>query len=128
MKRSALWGAYVLVAISAFAAGRASAADSEQVSRGSMLYANHCARCHGSDGQRGEGYQTPIWGPGTQIVKFGHAQGLFEYMQMLMPFDDPARVTDAQKWDIVAYMLTNHGAVGPAVGVESSNAVSIKIK
>ena len=104
------------------------AADSAQIARGAALYADNCARCHGPDGKRGEGYQTPIWGTGTQISKFGHAQGLFEYMQMLMPFDDPSRVSDAQKWDILAYMLANHGAVGRSDSVEPAKAASIAIK
>lgn len=128
MRRPEIIIAHVLIAFAVLAIAPASAAENEQVSRGAALYTDNCARCHGVDGQRGEGYQTPIWGPGTQISKFGHAQGLFEYMQLLMPFDDPARVSDAQKWDIIAYMLANHGAVARGDGLEPAKAGSIVIK
>lgn len=107
----------------------ASAQDSAQVAAGRALYAEHCALCHGADGKRGQGFQTPIWGQGTMIgSKFGNAQGLFEYMQLLMPFQDPALMTDDQKLAVVAYMLANHGAIPRGGEVTAANMASIAIK
>ncbi|MDX2265657.1 MAG: c-type cytochrome [Hyphomicrobiales bacterium] len=105
----------------------AAPAQADQTARGKELYAANCAECHGADGRGGTGYAYPIWGPQTQIQKYQTAQGLFEYMQYLMPFDDPTKVTDEQKWDIVAYMLANHGAaVGQTVGPANGREVPIK--
>jgi len=100
---------------------------SPQVAEGQRLYAENCAACHGDDGRRGAGFQTPIWGERTQIGKFNNALGLFEYNQMMMPFDDPTRLTDEQKWAIIAYMLANHGAIARDATLEVGAAATIRI-
>lgn len=106
----------------------AHAQQSAQVREGARLFAEACAVCHGEDGRRGAGYQTPIWGQGAQIRRFETALGLFEYNQMLMPFDDPSRLTDEQKWAITAYMLANHGAMEPTVELRPETAAGIRIR
>jgi cytochrome c len=106
----------------------ATAQESAQVAQGKALYGQFCTQCHGADGKRGEGYQTPIWGPGSLIAKFETAQGLFEYHQMLMPFNDPSLMTDEQKLAVVAYLLANHGAITPAETLTPAAAPSIAIK
>lgn len=100
---------------------------SPQIASGQRLYAEYCAACHGEDGRRGAAFQTPIWGERTQIRKFNNAQGLFEYNQMMMPFDDPSRLSDEQKWAIVAYMLMNHGAIGREATLDAGTATSVRI-
>jgi mono/diheme cytochrome c family protein len=101
---------------------------SPQVAEGQRLYAEHCALCHGADGRRGEGFQTPIWGERTQIRKFNTAFGLFEYNQMMMPFDDPSKLTDAQKWAVVAYILANHGTIARDATLDPAQAEAIPIR
>ena len=59
----------------------------------------------------------PIWGPGHDIAKFGHAKGLFEYLQLMMPFDDPSKLNDSQKTAIVAYMLVQNGTLRPGANL-----------
>jgi hypothetical protein len=54
--------------------------------------------------------------------------GLFEYNQMLMPFDDPSRLTDEQKWAIVAFLLASHGAIPATAEVGASGAAGIAIR
>jgi cytochrome c len=103
-------------------------APSPQIVEGQRLYAENCAACHGDDGRRGAGFQTPIWGERTQIQKFSNALGLFEYNQMMMPFDDPTRLTDEQKWAIVAYMLFNHGAIARDATLEAGKAATVGIQ
>jgi len=103
-------------------------APSPQIAEGPRLYAENCAACHGEDGRRGSGFQTPIWGERTQIRKFETALGLFEYNQMMMPFDDPARMTDEQKWAIIAYMLANHGTIARSATLDPATAAAIPIR
>ncbi|MCA3635123.1 MAG: cytochrome c [Methylobacterium sp.] len=111
-----------------FAGVLQAAAPSKQVAEGKTLYAEACALCHGADGKRGEGFQTPIWGEGSLIAtKFGTAQGLIDYMQ-LMPFNNPAMLTDEQKLSVVAYLLSNHGAIPATATLDAAKAASIPIK
>jgi cytochrome c len=82
---------------------------SAQVLQGARLYQENCALCHGVKGRDATVFPRPIWGPGHDIGKFGTAKGLFEYLQLLMPFDNPAKIDDAAKTAIVAYMLARNG-------------------
>jgi mono/diheme cytochrome c family protein len=119
-----------LTALALIAYGSASRATgpSRQVQEGKALYEQACKLCHGADGKRGEGFQTPIWGVGSLIAsKFGNAQGLIDYMQ-LMPFNDPASLTDEEKLSIVAFMLSNHGAIPDSGTIEAAKAASIPIQ
>ena len=104
------------------------AQDSAQVAKGRQLYIEFCTLCHGDDGKRGVGFQTPIWGEGSLIApKFGNAQGLIDYM-LLMPFNQPTLLDDIQKLAVVAYMLANHGAIPRSGEITPQNAPTISIK
>ena len=104
------------------------AQESTQVAKGQELYAQHCTLCHGADGKKGEGYQTPIWGQGSFIAsKFGNAQALIDYMQ-IMPFNDPSLINDEQRVAVVAYMLVNHGAIQRDAQITPNNASALPIK
>lgn len=117
----------LLAAALSLAAGKA-AASSEQFLRGQAAFAETCAQCHGATGRGGPGYANPIWGQGAQIAKYKTAAGLFEYNQLLMPFDDPTRVSDEAKWAVTLYILANHGAVPPASTLGPGNAASVPIR
>lgn len=82
---------------------------SAQVVRGAALFQQHCAVCHGPRGRDATVFPRPIWGAGHDLAKFGSAKGLFEYLQLLMPFDDPAKLDDAAKTAVTAYMLMRNG-------------------
>lgn len=104
------------------------AQDSVQVTKGKDLYTEYCQLCHGADGKRGEGYQTPIWGTGSFIAsKFGNAQALIDYMQ-IMPFNDPSLLDEEQKTAVVAYMLANHGSIQRGQEITPQNASGLAIK
>jgi mono/diheme cytochrome c family protein len=117
-----------LAALAFIASATGQPAVSPQVAEGQRLYAENCAVCHGDDGRRGAGFQTPIWGERTQIAKFNNALGLFEYNQMMMPFDDPTRLSDEQKWAIIAYMLANHGAIPRDATLDAATAATVRIR
>jgi mono/diheme cytochrome c family protein len=82
---------------------------SSQVLLGAKLYQQHCALCHGVSGRDASVFPRPIWGSGHDIAKFANAKGLFEYLQLLMPFDNPAKIDDAGKTAITSYMLVRNG-------------------
>lgn len=101
---------------------------SEQVSQGAELYAANCAVCHGDDGMGGAGFPSPVWGERSQIRKFSHGRGLFEYNAMLMPFDDPSRLDMEEKLAVTAYLLANHGAMAASDTITASNAIEVPIE
>lgn len=103
------------------------ASDSEQVRQGEALFQEYCALCHGANGRGGQGYANPIWGQGAQIRKFKNAQGLFEYHQLLMPFNDPALLTEDQKWAVTVYLLANHGVVRRGDTLDAAKASEVII-
>ena len=106
----------------------AHAQDSAQIAKGKEIYAQFCTLCHGVDGKRGEGFQTPIWGEGSLIAsKFGNAQAMIDYMQ-IMPFNDPRLINDVQKLAVVAYVLANHGAIPRNGEITAQNAPAVPIK
>jgi cytochrome c len=105
----------------------AHANDSPQISQGAAHFQEKCALCHGATGRGGEGYPNPIWGAGAQIKKFKTAQGLFEYHQLLMPFNDPTLLDDEQKMAVTAYVLANHGVMGRGETLDPAKAPQITI-
>jgi mono/diheme cytochrome c family protein len=84
---------------------------SDQVVQGGQLYQQHCALCHGANGRDATVFPRPIWGPGHDIAKFGTAKGLLDYLQLMMPFDDPNKLNDQQKAAVAAYMLVRNGSL-----------------
>ena len=119
-----LWAILSIAVISA----PVMAQESAQVAKGKELYTEFCQKCHGVDGQRGEGTRTPIWGPGALQDKAKNIQDLFDYLQFTMPFDRPERVTDEQRWDIIAYMMVQHGVLKPGDTLDPSKAAGIVVK
>ncbi|MGL4439496.1 MAG: c-type cytochrome [Bosea sp. (in: a-proteobacteria)] len=104
------------------------AQESKQVADGRGHYMETCQLCHGEDGKRGAGFQTPIWGQGTMIAtKFGNAQALIDYMQ-LMPFNDPTLLDENQKLAVVAFMLAQHGSIKSTDVIDPAKAAAIPIK
>ena len=78
----------------------------EQAKRGSALYAQNCASCHGPQLNGGEA-APPLAG----IEFAGNWNGLtlgdlFERIRTSMPADDPAKLSAQQKADILAHMLS----------------------
>jgi cytochrome c len=102
-------------------------AESAQVRQGAELYAKHCAMCHGASGEGGAAFKTPIFGAGNQLSKFKTALGLFEYNQLLMPFDNPARMNDQEKLAVVAFQLHRSGMLPAGRSIELANAGSLSI-
>ena len=78
----------------------------EQATRGSALYATHCASCHGSALNGGES-APPLTGGEFFSNWDGLTVGdLFERIRVSMPADRPGRLTREQDSDILAYMLS----------------------
>lgn len=101
---------------------------SPQFAAGRAAFAESCAACHGETGRGGPGYANPIWGQGAQLAKYRTAAGLFEYHQLMMPFDDPTRISDELKWALTLYVLANHGTLGQDAQLGPANAGAVAIR
>ena len=107
---------FSLITFSSIASAQGSAPSlpanaSPQIVEGAKLYQTNCAICHGANGRDAAAFPRPIWGQGQDIKKFLTAKGLFDYLQMLMPFDDPNKINNQQKTAITAFMLLQNGNV-----------------
>ncbi len=121
--------AVYLAAAMALVAAPSFAQPSAQFQAGQAAYAETCAVCHGANGRGGAAFATPIWGPGSNIAaKFPTGAQLLEYNQMLMPFDDPSRVSDELKLAITLYMMANHGALRPEASVSEAEIGPVAIR
>lgn len=83
--------------------------------RGENIYAQHCRRCHGPEGEGvsnadGSGYlYPPLWGKHSYTTAAGlyRLTRLAGYVRENMPFDASAtirRLTDEEAWDVAAFI------------------------
>ena len=70
-----------------------------QVMDGALVYADHCAACHGDDGQGGQGCAHAIIGT-RSLDTFGTAHRLFVHTRQLMPFSRPGTLPPAEVWPV----------------------------
>ena len=81
----------------------------EQATRGQMLYAERCARCHG-DTLAGMESAPALTGTSFYSNWEGEAlEALFDRMRSTMPQDKPGSLSRAQNADILAHMLHTGG-------------------
>jgi mono/diheme cytochrome c family protein len=78
----------------------------EQIARGTTVYLEQCAACHG-DYLEGSGPMPALAGPDFLSNWKGRTVGeLFEKTLTTMPASAPGTMTEAQTADVVAYMLS----------------------
>lgn len=99
--------------------------------RGAVVYREKCASCHG---ERGEGIRpapalvgrVPDAGhvfaldpgaPQTIGNYWPYATTVFDYVRRAMPLKEPGSLSDAQTYDVVAYLLAQNGLIAPGDSV-----------
>ncbi len=99
--------------------GQGLPAGGSSVDQGRVVYADHCAMCHGDKGQ---GTPAPplVGGQGTLATAhpvqtvgsyWPYATTLFDYIRRAMPFNAPGSLTDDQVYAVSAYLLWLNGIV-----------------
>ncbi len=104
--------------------GRGLPSGEGRVSDGAALYADKCQACHGANGHggpngslAGEPLHTPQELAADRSLKktvgnyWPHATTLFDYIRRAMPYDKPGSLTDAEVYDLTAYILNLNGLV-----------------
>lgn len=78
----------------------------EQATRGSAVYVDQCARCHGADLTGGD--EVPPLTGGQFLSNWNtlSVNDLFERIRVSMPADRPGRLSRQQDADILAYVLS----------------------
>ncbi|KAA0087937.1 cytochrome C [Paraburkholderia sp. T12-10] len=88
----------------------AAPAQKPDFTRGSQVYAQHCALCHGADGQgqstNGKTVFPPLWGEhsfnwGAGMHEIQNAAG---FIKANMPLALGGTLTDQQAWDVATFM------------------------
>jgi quinoprotein glucose dehydrogenase len=100
----------------------------EQAKRGSDVYAERCAMCHG-DSLGGVESAPPLTGPAFYANWEGESlNALFERIRMSMPLDNPGSLSRAQNADIVAHMLRIGGYPAGTTALEGQAGTLTGIK
>ncbi|MDR5683700.1 MAG: cytochrome c [Armatimonadota bacterium] len=130
-RRSLPFAAAVLVACAAllglpFPSERAKAAQpQEQVERGRTVFQNACARCHGGQGEGGEGPR--LIGPGNGLAGYLDAQTLFNFVSTNMPVDDPGSLSAEDYWAVLAFLLDANGLLPRGVVLGPQTAPGVRL-
>jgi thiosulfate dehydrogenase len=76
--------------------------------RGTRLYTQQCARCHG-DGGAGTAVAPALWGPRSFTIAAGMAreERLASFVRHAMPFDRPGTLSDQDAFDVAAYVVSH---------------------
>lgn len=75
--------------------------------RGVALYAPNCARCHGPDA-KGTPLAPPLWGATSFSIgaSMAREERAASFIRHNMPLDRPGSLTDAEAFDIAAYITS----------------------
>ena len=101
-------------------------AATEQTERGKAVFGMICAKCHGEQGQGGNGPR--LIGSPNGLSGYGTARGLFDFASTQMPFDDPGSLKAEQYWDALAFILDANNLLPPDTILGPENAADIKLK
>jgi mono/diheme cytochrome c family protein len=97
----------------------------QQKTAGALLFAEHCARCHGSLGE-GKGDAPRVIGE-SALARFGTAQELHDYVAREMPKDRPGALDPRAYWAIVAFDARANGSHLDDATLGPDNAASLAL-
>lgn len=93
--------------------------------RGEIVYREQCASCHGANGEgirpspalvgrtpaAGHVFALDPGAPQTIGNYWPYATTVFDYVRRAMPLKNPGSLSDAQTYDVVAYLLAANGLI-----------------
>jgi cytochrome c len=112
-------------------------ADDAQVAEGAKLYAKHCAKCHGKNGEGTKkappvvGNQAlpldPPSGAKTRKSQFHTAQDVAEFVSTKMPANKPGSLKPEEYYAILAFDLKANGVDVSKQKIDATTAAAIKL-
>jgi mono/diheme cytochrome c family protein len=131
-----LSGAIVLVGMAAAGAGQVTGASdpaaagataglsqADQIAAGTEVFQQICSKCHGDNGQGGDG--PTLIGAGNAVADYRNARRLFDFVSSSMPDDAPGSLATQQYYDVIAFLLSSNGWNAAGQTVDPSTAESI---
>lgn len=107
-----------------------------QVEHGAKVYGDHCASCHGAQGQGGE-KAPPLVGAealplapragAKRDVEFHTAADVFGWVKVHMPGDAPGSLTDEEYVDVLAFALKANGVDLSPGHLDAEKAQTLKL-
>jgi cytochrome c len=111
-----------------------------RVSAGAAIYADRCEACHGAGGSGGPNGSlagAPLYTPRELAADrslektvgnyWPYATTLFDYIRRAMPFDRPGSLSDAEVYDLTAYILHLNGLVDASQTVDRESLPQIEM-
>jgi mono/diheme cytochrome c family protein len=93
--------------------------------QGKLVFASHCAKCHGDQGQ---GVTAPAnIGPNAQLEKYKTAKGLYDYVSTVMPNDAPGSLSQQEYMQVVSYLLVQNKFVSPQTPINPNTLDNIPL-
>ncbi len=93
--------------------------------QGKSVFASHCAKCHGDQGQ---GVTAPAnIGPNAALEKYKTAKGLYDYVSTTMPNDAPGSLSQQEYLQVVSYLLVENKFVMPDTPINPNTLDSIPL-
>ena len=115
----------------------AAASGADQVAIGAKLYGQHCADCHGANGEGTKGAPAvvgktalpldPPAGAKHRKGQFHTAKDVFDFVKANMPANKPGSLTDEQYLAILAFDLNANGVAMAGKKLDAGNAASFVI-
>ena len=102
--------------------------------QGGPVYAAHCAKCHGTDGEGGSGGNLVGRGsledsdPDQTVGNYWpYATTLFDFIRRAMPMDAPATLSNDEIYAVSAYLLYLNRIVGLDQSLDATSLPRIRM-
>ena len=100
----------------------------EQAARGEAVYESHCSSCHQADFRGTEEASALAGDAFMEAWREDSVGNLYTRVRNLMPFDEPATLSDAAYLDSVAYLLQVNGFPAGPRELTAAGAADIRIE
>lgn len=100
----------------------------EQAERGEAVYKSHCLSCHLADFSGTEEASALAGEPFMESWREDTVGNLYTRVRNLMPFDEPASLSDDAYLDSVAYLLQVNGFPAGAAELTVAGAADVRIE
>jgi cytochrome c len=104
---------------------------------GKEVYEERCLRCHGEDGEGGEGLADPLVGgigtldsdkPEKTVGSFWpYATTIFDYVRRAMPYDRPMSLANEDVYAVTAYILALNGIIDQSAVMDAKSLPEVEM-